>query len=255
MKKILFVLMCIFALMFGTGVVYAAELYVPEVEVNADESSMVTIPVSISDNSGFASFTININYDNSVLMPVSIEKTDMLNNGMFMGNIEFSDTAVRCAFASAYNTTGDGTIMNVVFSVNDGAAGEYEVGIECVQLSDSDNKDIEYNNNNGIVKIRRNIEVNGKGEMVDTAPEDDEYPAITSFYTVIDTDDKAVNKVIWDVSYDGVSNKYVQDYSVTFTGTVKLGLYIEDLYVQDKELLEMSVNAYGINKKEEVQPE
>ena len=85
----------------------------------------VTVPVSITDNAGFATIIITPTYDASKLTLTSVEKGSLLTSpsgGLTVGT--------SIAYDSIENTTGDGVIFNLNFAVSaSAAAGAYSISL------------------------------------------------------------------------------------------------------------------------------
>lgn len=78
----------------------------------------VDVPVSVSNNAGFAAFTIDIEYDNNILTPIELVKFDLLS-GKLVDNLHYSDNRIRVVFANFDNTTGNGKIFFIRFKINE----------------------------------------------------------------------------------------------------------------------------------------
>ena len=81
----------------------------------------VTIPITISDNSGFSAFDFKIEYDKTRLTPISVESGDIWLEEITV-NLEAGDGEYICvAGISSENCDTDGTIVEITFEVNEGA--------------------------------------------------------------------------------------------------------------------------------------
>ena len=85
----------------------------------------VTVPVILTGNPGFASFVLTPSYDTANLTLTSVEKgsalTSTTGSFLFGTNIVYGDSV---------NTTGDGVILNLKFTVSaSAAAGNYPVSL------------------------------------------------------------------------------------------------------------------------------
>ena len=79
---------------------------------------MVTVPVSIQKNSGFAGFAFKINYDSDALSLIKIERGDLLKgdeSGSFLTNVQTGEVTW---FAPA-NITETGTLLVLQFMVSE----------------------------------------------------------------------------------------------------------------------------------------
>lgn len=86
----------------------------------------ITIPVEISNNSGVAGYTLDINY------PTGLTLTAIDNAGTLSAGGLFVSTPSKnvVTYSNAANITGDGVLFNLVFSVDSSAvAGDYDISI------------------------------------------------------------------------------------------------------------------------------
>ncbi len=111
--------------------------------VSADGEGYADVPVSITENTGVAVFNVQLDFDRSLLTPVSIE-----GNGVYGGitsNIQQSVDPGSFDFVTAYwdnpsNVTDTGTAFTVRFKVAEGFSGSapvkltyYENDLPCDQ--------------------------------------------------------------------------------------------------------------------------
>lgn len=107
----------------------------------ADEStfagSSVTVPVYIYDNTGFAGFTFEILYNDSVMTLTDIRKGDVLQtseSGMLVKNIEGNTVN----YTDCVNICSDGVLFYLTFDIKESAkAGYYDVRIALKDNKDS----------------------------------------------------------------------------------------------------------------------
>ena len=95
--------------------------------VTAAAGNTVKVPVTISNNPGFAGYTMVITAADGLTL-TNIEKGALLNetDGMFTKNVAQS----RINWTSSENVTGDGELMYLTFAVSDSAAaGDYAISL------------------------------------------------------------------------------------------------------------------------------
>lgn len=84
----------------------------------------VTIPVSIEKNAGIAGFSFDVSYDNTILTLKSVTGGNVLSTGQVSTNGDVIN------WYTSDNVTGNGEILNLVFTVADTAkTGETEIAI------------------------------------------------------------------------------------------------------------------------------
>ena len=98
-------------------------------DVSAAPGETVTIPVTISDNTGFAGFTLYIDYNESVMTLTNISKGSLLNtseSGAFTKNV----SGKTINWVDSANIMGDGELMKLTFTIDgDAIPGSYDVGL------------------------------------------------------------------------------------------------------------------------------
>lgn len=242
MKKIISILAFMIVLVCGMTAAYAENttVQVGNSEIYINEQNEVTVPVSISGNPGFGAFTIDVKYDNTYLTPKSVTASTDLN-GLFYPNPAYKENVIRMVFAGAQNIVGDVRIADITFTVSENALGVYPVEMMCDMLSNCQYEDLPYENVNGSITVQ-------SAEMVDTTDVEGPNPSITSVMATINTNGEFTDTVTWHIGYGGTSKDYVQKYDTTFSGNIKLGLYIEDLYVEDTSLLNVKLDIGDVTK-------
>ena len=94
----------------------------------------VTVPVMIADNPGFSSFVLTPTYDTGNLTLTAVEKGSAITSTS--GSLSYNTNII---YGDSVNTTGNGTILNLIFAVNaSAAAGDYSITL-AVAESDSEN--------------------------------------------------------------------------------------------------------------------
>lgn len=209
--------------------------------VSAEPGSTVTIPVTISDNTGFAGFTLCIDYNESVMTLTNISKGDLLNtseSGSFTKNV----SGKTINWVDSTNITGDGELMKLTFTVDEDAApGNYDVSLNLkndhsTNFVDENSRAIHVEFVCGIVSVQKSapvitlekIEVAALptktvyqiGEALETAGltlkatySDGSTKSITSGFTVSGFDSATAGTKTVTVRYEGKTT--------TFTVTVK----------------------------------
>ena len=115
-------------------------------------STTTQLPVLIENNTGFASFTIIISYDNLKLKPISVTKGNVLN-GTFITNLTYSDNSIRLVYASSENTIENGAAFFVEFELLSNQVLKTDININVEFLGNSDFGYPNYNTENGSIEI------------------------------------------------------------------------------------------------------
>ena len=115
-------------------------------------STTTQVPVLIENNTGFASFTIIISYDNSKLKPIAVTKGSILN-GTFISNLTYSSNSVRLVYASSDNTVENGAAFFIEFQLLSSKAIKTDININVEFLGDADFAYPNFNTENGSIEI------------------------------------------------------------------------------------------------------
>ena len=228
-------------------------------DVSAAPGDTVTIPVTISDNTGFAGFTLCIDYDESVMTLTNISKGSLLNSsesGAFTKNV----SGKTINWVDSANITGDGELMKLTFTINGAATpGSYAVELnlkngKASNFVDEKSRALHVEFESGIVSVQAHapavtlekIEIATKptktvyriGEALDTSGltlkatySDGTTKNITGGFTVSGFDSVTAGTKTVTVSYEGKKT--------TFTVTVKQ----EEIDPDAPKLVIASVNA------------
>ncbi len=94
--------------------------------IAARAGDTISIPVTLSNNLGFAGFTFLVSYNSSVMTLSSVTQGTILTNGIFNANT----TTNLISWASAVNTAAPGTLFTLNFTVNTGTSvADYTIGL------------------------------------------------------------------------------------------------------------------------------
>lgn len=98
-------------------------------QVDGKCGQQVTVPVTITNNPGIASFRFRVAYDPAALTFVSAEKGELMTRGTL--NAAYQETAQELAVTwfDVKNLTGDGVLFNLVFAVSETADGTYPLTV------------------------------------------------------------------------------------------------------------------------------
>lgn len=124
MKKILLVCIVIISLLSST-INAAAKTVFSLDNAEGDCGSEIKIPVRVSGNVGFASFIVDIEYDDSYLTPKAVKNTEILQ-GELVSNLNYNKRTVRVVFASSSDVINDGELFYVTFHILENIAGDVE---------------------------------------------------------------------------------------------------------------------------------
>ncbi|MBQ3006736.1 MAG: leucine-rich repeat protein [Clostridia bacterium] len=144
----------------------------------------VSVPITISNNSGFMGFAVNIAYNDTVFTPVSVTSGEILSNGMLNdsigGNIEKGN--LKVVFSSTENVMADGLLFTIEFKVDKLAASDvYNFDVSYIESDTFDENwndvtltcedfKIEINNNANNLPVFYAESIEGKSGMNVTVP-------------------------------------------------------------------------------------
>ncbi len=196
----------------------------------------VTMPIVISENPGIAGFKLKINFDNTVLMPVSIEKGSALTIGTLTSNIQQSGDLSSLEYVSALwsntaNVTNNGEILLVTFKIKDTTEdGTYPVTVTCEDgdVTNQNYEDIELKITNGTVEVA--------SVMIGDVLQDGK---------VNTKDSVRLNQYLadWEIeftNYEQAAADIHEDGKINTKDSVKLNQYLADWDVELASLLEVS---------------
>lgn len=161
--------------------------------VKAKEGKTIEIPVVISDNPGFASVQLKIEYDETVM---TLEGIDI---GMATNCLASAETGI-VAGASSSDITGDGVLFTLVFSINEDAEiGIYDIEMKVIEFYTANDENIDP------------YVVNSEANIIDFIPGDANGDDVVSSrdatailrYLVGEVDDKTVDVDAADYNGDG----------------------------------------------------
>lgn len=112
--------------------------------VIADCGETVSIPVKITNNPGLMGFSVILDYDETVMTPISVKAGDILEGGTLNDSIggNMSAGKLKVVYTADENVEYDGTIFNVEFEIDEEAYGEYEIELSYIP-NDTFNEDFE----------------------------------------------------------------------------------------------------------------
>ncbi len=151
MKKFLSLLLTAIMLLSLALPVLAAEdkLTFTVGEVNASKGSDVSLTIDVSNNTGMAGVVLTLGYDTTVLTLKSYENGTVYSTVPEVGlNYVWTE--------SGKNTTNNGTLLTLVFTVNEAAieGSEYPVTVTVRECSDIDRNAVETITVNGKISIK-----------------------------------------------------------------------------------------------------
>jgi transcription elongation GreA/GreB family factor len=127
--------------------------------VSGHPGDEVSVTVSLANNPGLATFTLNLNFDKSKLQPVSITQGAALTVGSIVSNIQSGLDPAQLDYVSAVwynttNTTANGVLYTVKFKIKDGLGdGVIPLTLTVSDASDQIGTDVALSAVNGSVNV------------------------------------------------------------------------------------------------------
>lgn len=160
---------------------YVPDANAPTITVSTESGRAgdeVTVSISVSKNSGIAGLAFNLNFDNTKLTPVSVQKGDILDTDLTT-NIDSDSgidvtslTYVRVIYANPSEFEDDGVICTVKFKVKEGVDDgfiplTFTIGAEKEGIVDSDGNRVVANIVGGGINVESVIygDLNGDGKI------------------------------------------------------------------------------------------
>ena len=185
MKKIVLYIMIICILCLDISV-YAKESPILIVEsVEAEKGDTITVNINIQNNPGFAAMVLELSYDNSILVPVTVEGCDVLNNIDVVSNIQQGGDLkqydpISLTVINATDIKGDGKVFAITFNVIDDFENDVEINLAYKKsdISNQNYEDVNCEIIQGCIKLKPELKISDSGS--DTFIKDEtninEYP-------------------------------------------------------------------------------
>lgn len=98
-------------------------------QISGKCGEQVTVPVTIHNNPGIASFRFRIAYDTQALRFVAAQKAEAMTGGTLSAAYQANDEELAVTWFDVKNMTGDGVMFDLVFEIAVDADGEYPLQI------------------------------------------------------------------------------------------------------------------------------
>ena len=98
-------------------------------QISGKCGEQVTVPVTIKNNPGIASFRFRIAYDATALTYVSTDKGEALTGGTLSAAYQPDDQELAITWFDVKNAPENGVILNLVFEITDTASGLYPLTV------------------------------------------------------------------------------------------------------------------------------
>ena len=147
MKNRCLILLTVLALLAAfplTALAAGAGLTVPSVAANPGET--VTLSVAMTGNPGFSYLKVNYTYDADKLTFVEAANGTVSTDA-------FTVTSNAISWDTGTDATGDGTLVNLTFTVNDGAEGTAAVGLTVSGCFNYDEEAVDIAVTDGAIRI------------------------------------------------------------------------------------------------------
>ena len=129
--------------------------------VNGCVGDVVKVSVLISDNPGIAVFVLKLEFDNTMLEPISLVQGSAITDGGIISNIQAESlsklTYVSAFWAHAVDIASDGELFSVTFKIKDGASGSIPIRLhyEKEDIANQNLEDIDFDIVSGNITVDR----------------------------------------------------------------------------------------------------
>ncbi len=127
---------------------------------HGQQGETVRVPFVVKENTGLASMRLKIDYDKSVLTPVSVTAGELLSGAQLVGNLD-EDGSYYVLWSQAENVTKNGILFYVDFVISEDAEHDISAsimaGFEEGDICDAEHNDIDLTIAGGEVTVRRMI--------------------------------------------------------------------------------------------------
>jgi len=148
--------LCILLLSFGlmAAMAHSVQAAYSEIYITVSEADdgLHEATISITNNPGIAGYNLAIEFDSTILTPVSIVQGDTLASGMvFISNLsgaEQEDMAdmdtITAVWGAAINSIGNGAIYTILFEASPGATGSTELRLVSRGIVNGDGDELDF---------------------------------------------------------------------------------------------------------------
>lgn len=89
-----------------------------DVIISAEDTQVIEVPVSVSENQGVMGFMILVSYDSDILAPVSVERGEALGSGLLNDSIGAEESNVfKVMWTGSENSYADGILFKLKFKL------------------------------------------------------------------------------------------------------------------------------------------
>ena len=176
MKKIALCLLIICMLCVSSAYAEGSPKLIVD-SVEAAKGDIITINISIQNNTGFAAMVLDLSYDNNVLSPVAVEGSEVLGNVGIVSNLQQGGNLKQYNPISliAINPTDikcDGKVFSITFNVIDDLDKDVELNLSYKEsnISNQNYEDINCEIVQGFVKAKteQTEEIVNNDKVIDT---------------------------------------------------------------------------------------
>ncbi len=146
----------IFTAVFVVPVYAAGTTKVEFGQVEGKRGDEVTVPITMQNNPGIATFRFRVDYDTEHLQFVSAEKTSITADGTITSQVDLDNSNVTFLWFAIDNVNGDGVIANLKFKILDTAEGSFPLTVTYLpeDLLDENRTQIPYTVENGSITVK-----------------------------------------------------------------------------------------------------
>lgn len=128
-------------------------------QVSGKRGEQVTVPVTIKNNPGIASFRFRITYDTEELRFVSAQKAGIMTGGTLSAAYQTQKKELAITWFDVKNMTGDDVIFYLVFEIAEDAEGVYPLEISYLpeDIVNATWQQVDCQVSNGCIQMGNNI--------------------------------------------------------------------------------------------------
>ena len=167
MKRIIATAISVMLLLMSLPVMAEGGFRMIVENTDAVPGGSVMVAIKAENNPGIALGKIKLTYDNSILVPVSVDRGDVLSSAyQFTSNLEDPSVDsseleyVNISWMNFADIKSDGTLAVVEFAVQEHASGTSELALEIIELANAQTTNVSAEEANG------SISFGGGGEAV-----------------------------------------------------------------------------------------
>ena len=117
-------------------------------DLTAHAGDTITVPITVSNNSGFSYLKLRYSFDNEALTLIKVENGDVSTDS-------FTEATGALSWDSSEDTMKNGTLCTLTFAVNQETEGEYVIELRMIKCFNNNEEDVHFSTQNGHITVTK----------------------------------------------------------------------------------------------------